>query len=63
MSVKRLLLLVVALGSDETETYFGKTGLLHVTSCHKVHDDRTDLGCPCLLPICLIPKGTHCALH
>lgn len=49
MSVKRLLLLVAALGSDEADTYFGKRGLEHVASCNKVHDDRSRLRVSLLL--------------
>lgn len=49
MSVKRLLLLIVALGSDEADAYFGKTGLEHVPSCNKVRDDRNRLRVSLLL--------------
>lgn len=57
MSVKRLLLLVAALGSDEADTYFGKTGLEHVASCNKVCDDRNRLRVSLLLTNPSHPQG------
>lgn len=57
MSVKRPLLLVAALGSDKADTYFGKTGLEHVVSCYKGHDDRNTLRVSLLLTDPSHPQG------
>jgi len=57
MSVKRLLLLVAALGSEEADAYFGKTGLEHVASCKKVHKDRNRLKVSLLLTDPSHPQG------
>lgn len=63
MSFQRLLLLIAALGSDESDTYFGKTGLEHVASRSKIHDDKNRLRVSLLLADPSHPHGhtVHCS--
>lgn len=63
MSFQRLLSLIAALGSEDSDTCFGKPGLEHVASCTKTHGDKNRLRVSLLLPDPSHPHGhpVHCS--